>query len=152
MTTNWSYSSGRFYTDENDVYIDSDFQVLFNPGKRNNKKLSPTHHLDFCVSKKFKINRFEVNAGLSVYNVFNKKNISHKRYNPYSSGKIISNVIMLGMTPTFFIEINFNICGGGENRTPVRNSLVINVYMLSLRIIILLFFKSETQIKKSQLI
>ena len=91
---------------ENDVYIASGFQVLFNPGKRNNKKLSPTHHLDFCISKKFKINRFEVNAGLSIYNVFNKKNISHKRYNPYSSGKIISNVIMLGMTPTFFIEIN----------------------------------------------
>ena len=106
LTTNWSYSSGRFYTDESDVYIASDFQVLFNPGTRNNKKLPPTHHLDFSVSKKFKINRFEVNAGLSIYNVFNKKNISHKRYNPYSSGKIISDVVMLGMTPTFFIEIN----------------------------------------------
>ena len=106
LTTNWSYSSGRFYTNENDVYIASDFQVLFNPGTRNNKKLPPTHHLDFSVSKKFKINRFEVNAGLSIYNVFNKKNISHKRYNPYSSGKIISDIVMLGMTPTFFIEIN----------------------------------------------
>ena len=106
LTTNWSYSSGQFYTDENDIYITSDFQVLFNPGTRNNKKLPPTHHFDFCMSKKFKINQFEVNAGLSIYNVFNKKNISHKRYNPYSSGRIISDVVMLGVTPTFFIEIN----------------------------------------------
>ena len=106
VTTNWSYSSGRLYTDENDVYITNDFQVLFNPGTRNNKRLRPIHHLDFSVSKNFEVSQFQVNAGLSIYNVFNKKNISHKRYNPYASGKIISDVVMLGTTPTFFIEIS----------------------------------------------
>ena len=106
VTTNWSYSSGRLYTDENDVYITNDFQVLFNPGTRNNKRLRPIHHLDFSVSKNFEVSQFQVNAGLSIYNLFNKKNISHKRYNPYASGKIISDVVMLGTTPTFFIEIS----------------------------------------------
>ena len=106
VTTNWSYSSGRLYTNENDVYITNDFEVLFNPGTRNNKKSSPIHHLDFSISKNFEVSQFQVNAGLSIYNVFNKKNISHKRYNPYTSGKIISDVIMLGTTPTFFIEIS----------------------------------------------
>ena len=106
VTTNWSYSSGRLYTDENDVYITNDFQVLFNPGTRNNKRLRPIHHLDFSVSKNFEVSQFQVNAGLSIYNVFNKKNISHKRYNPYASEKIISDVVMLGTTPTFFIEIS----------------------------------------------
>ena len=106
VTTNWSYSSGRLYTSENDVYITNDFQVLFNPGTRNNKRLRPIHHLDFSVSKNFEVSQFQVNAGLSIYNVFNKKNISHKRYNPYASGKIISDVVMLGTTPTFFIEIS----------------------------------------------
>ena len=106
VTTNWSYSSGRLYTSENDVYITNDFQVLFNPGTRNNKRLRPIHHLDFSVSKNFEVSQFQVNAGLSIYNVFNKKNISHKRYNPYASGKISSDVVMLGTTPTFFIEIS----------------------------------------------
>ena len=99
-------SSRRLYTDENDVYITNDFQVLFNPGTRNNKRLRPIHHLDFSVSKNFEVSQFQVNAGLSIYNLFNKKNISHKRYNPYASGKIISDVVMLGTTPTFFIEIS----------------------------------------------
>ena len=39
--------------------------------------------------------------------IYNKENISHKRYNPYTSENIISDVVMLGLTPTFFIEVNF---------------------------------------------
>ncbi|MFL2994259.1 MAG: hypothetical protein ACJZ1Y_01410 [Candidatus Neomarinimicrobiota bacterium] len=53
----------------------------------------------------YKLKKFEVNTGLSIYNVYNRKNISHKRYNPYTSGRILSDVIMLGTTPTIFIEV-----------------------------------------------
>ena len=42
--------------------------------------------------------------GLSIYNIYNRKNVSHKRYNPYASDSIISDVIMLGITPTLFVQ------------------------------------------------
>jgi hypothetical protein len=37
--------------------------------------------------------------------MYNKKNISHKKYNPFNKENIISDVIMLGITPTFFIQL-----------------------------------------------
>ena len=105
ITSSWSYSSGRVFTHENDINKTNDFQIIFNLDSRNKQRLPSIHHLDLSISKMYKLKKFEINAGLSIYNVYNRKNISHKRYNPYSSGKILSDVIMLGTTPTIFIEV-----------------------------------------------
>ena len=45
--------------------------------------------------------------GFSIYNVYNQKNISHKRYNPYTSQVSVSNVFMLGITPSINLKANF---------------------------------------------
>ena len=105
ITTSWSYSSGRVFTHENDINKTNDFQIIFDLDSRNKQRLPSIHHLDLSISKMYKLKKFEINAGLSIYNVYNRKNISHKRYNPYTSGKILSDVIMLGTTPTIFIEV-----------------------------------------------
>ena len=104
LPANWSYSSGRVYTHPDDINKTNDFQIIFNPGSRNNERLDPVHHLDISISKKYILNRLQLDIGLSIYNIYNRKNVSHKRYNPYTSGNIISDVIMLGVTPTFFIQ------------------------------------------------
>ena len=104
VTANWSFSSGRVYTHQNEINITNDFQIIFNPGARNKERLNPVHHLDISISKKYIFKRLQLDAGLSIYNVYNRKNVSHKRYNPYTSGNIISEVIMLGITPTLFIQ------------------------------------------------
>jgi len=105
ITASWSYSSGRVFTHEDDINKTNDFQIIFDLDSRNKQMLPPIHHLDLSISKMYKLKKFEVNTGLSIYNIYNRKNISHKRYNPYTSGKILSNVIMLGTTPTIFIEV-----------------------------------------------
>jgi len=71
---------------------------------RNNKRLKPVHHLDVTLSRQWQINSVIIDTGISVYNLYNRENISHKRYNPYTTGSIVSNVIMLGITPTFFLQ------------------------------------------------
>ena len=106
VTTSWSYSSGRSFTNEDYINITTDFKVDIDQGKKNTLRLPPSHHLDISISKDFNLKYFNINSGLSIYNVYNRKNISHKRYNPFSSGRIISNVMMLGITPTIFFEIN----------------------------------------------
>ena len=106
FTATYSYSSGRVYTHSDEISITNDFQIFFNDGKRNKERLEPVHHLDISISKSYTLNYLQLNIGLSIYNIYNKKNISHKRYNPYSSENIISDVVMLGFTPTFFIEAN----------------------------------------------
>ena len=105
VTTSWSYSSGRVFTHENDIDKTNDFQIIFDLDSRNKQRLPSIHHLDLSISKIYKLKKFEINTGLSIYNIYNRKNISHKRYNPYTSGKILSDVIMLGTTPTIFIEV-----------------------------------------------
>lgn len=106
LTASWSYSSGRSFTNEDYINITTDFKVDIVQGKKNTLRLPPSHHLDINISKDFNLKYFNINSGLSIYNVYNRKNISHKRYNPFSSGRIISNVMMLGITPMIFFEIN----------------------------------------------
>ena len=45
-----------------------------------------------------------------------------------------------------------NSGGGGENRTPVRNRVMQDVYMLSLPIFILPCFQPETQVNRASLL
>ena len=104
VTATWSYSSGRVYTHPSEINKTNDFQIIFNPGARNKERLNPVHHLDISISKKYVINHLQLDMGLSIYNIYNRKNVSHKRYNPYASGNIISDVIMLGITPTLFVQ------------------------------------------------
>ena len=104
ITATWSYSSGRVYTNPNEIIKTNDYQIIFSPGERNKERLKPVHHLDISISKSYTFNYLQLAIGLSIYNIYNKKNISHKRYNPYTSQNIISDVIMLGLTPTIFIE------------------------------------------------
>ena len=49
------------------------------------------------------------------------------------------------------LKLYFNICGGGENRTPVRIRLMQNIYKLSFLIIVLPNFASGTKTKLNQL-
>ena len=42
--------------------------------------------------------------GLSIYNVYNKKNISHVKFNQYSENDRNTNVLMFNLTPTVFIK------------------------------------------------
>ena len=104
VTATWSYSSGRVYTHPSEINKTNDFQIIFNPGARNKERLNPVHHLDISISKKYVVNHLQLDMGLSIYNIYNRKNVSHKRYNPYASDSIISDVIMLGITPTLFVQ------------------------------------------------
>ena len=59
------------------------------------------------LSKKVKIASKIVDLGLSIYNIYNRKNISHKRYNPFSQNLVVTNVPMFGITPNAFFKISF---------------------------------------------
>ena len=76
-------------------------------GDRNEKRLDAVHHLDLNISKSLKINTTIIDVGCSVYNVYNQNNISHKRYNPYTSQLTVKDVSMFGITPNAYIKIRF---------------------------------------------
>lgn len=106
LTANWVFASGRVFTDTSNMYVNSGY-VISTSDRYNSKRLEPIHHLDISVSRTLNIYRTILHAGVSVYNLYNKENISHKRYNPYTSEITSSNVAMFGITPTAFLKIAF---------------------------------------------
>jgi len=45
--------------------------------------------------------------GLSVFNLYNQSNVWYKQYDLDVSPITITDVNMLGITPTFFLKVNF---------------------------------------------
>ena len=108
LSANWVFSSGGVYTDINNIYIETGSGFTINTtGRVNEERLPPVHHLDIAISRSWKVKSFLIDLGLSVYNIYNKKNISHKRYNPYTSQLSMSDVSMFGVTPSINLKMSF---------------------------------------------
>ena len=50
------------------------------------------------------LKKFILDYGFSIYNIYNKNNVSHKSYNPYSSTIKIEEISMFGITFEFLIS------------------------------------------------
>ena len=108
LSASWVYSSGRPFTSLENLYVESGSGYeIFLKDDYNNKRIKSSHHLDISVVKNFEISKVGIELGLSIYNLYNKKNIAHKRYNPFSRGVSMKEISMFGITPSIFTKIYF---------------------------------------------
>jgi hypothetical protein len=105
LTANWVFASGHVYTKSENVEVEN-LQIIISSG-RNESRLPPIHHLDASLSKTWGVSIAKIHTGLSIYNLYDRNNISHKRYNPYKSELTMTDVAMFGITPTIFLQISF---------------------------------------------
>ena len=105
LTANWVFASGHVYTDSENVDV-KNLQIIIS-SDRNESRLPPIHHLDVSLSKTWVVSIAKIHTGLSIYNLYDRNNISHKRYNPYTSELTMTDVVMFGITPTIFLQISF---------------------------------------------
>jgi hypothetical protein len=106
LTANWVFASGHVYTDSENVEVVPGGEIIITSG-RNESRLPPIHHLDVSLSKIWEVSIAKIHTGLSIYNLYDRNNISHKRYNPYKSELTMTDVVMFGITPTIFLQISF---------------------------------------------
>ena len=107
-SASWVFSSGRPYTNLDNVYVVSGSGYeIFTRDNYNGERIQSSHHLDVSLSKTINISKVAVDLGCSIYNLYNKNNIAHKRYNPFSGQISIKDVSMFGITPTIFTKIYF---------------------------------------------
>ena len=105
MTFSWVLSSGRVYTGlEN---LENSKKSIYILKDMNKQRLGTIHHLDVSVSRTITILKTRIHYGSSIYNVYNKNNISHRRYNPFTQSISLTDVFMFGITPTLFIDISY---------------------------------------------
>ena len=76
-------------------------------GEINEERLPHVHHLDVTISREWMFRSVLFNLNIFIYYVYNESNISHKRYNPYTPNLSVSNVFMLGLTPSINLKISF---------------------------------------------
>ena len=106
LTANWVFASGRVFTHPDNIQVDQSYNILVSR-RQNGERLNSIHHLDVSISKTWLISSARIHFGLSVYNLYNQNNISHKRYNPYTVSLTTTDVAMFGITPTLFLQISF---------------------------------------------
>lgn len=112
FTFSWLYFSGRAYTKDNNlvIYEDEDGNVALEakPGTINSARLPNSHRLDASIVRYSTWAGVKWEYGLSLFNVYNNKYISHKRYT-FSSQEtdiLVNDVEIMGITPTVFLKIS----------------------------------------------
>jgi len=112
FSANWIYGSGKPFTQPESQYyitlLDGSQQTYVHVGGKNAERLPPYHRLD--VSGSYLIRRDDgsifSNIGLSIFNLYNRNNVSYYTYNLNTSPPTITEVASLGITPTLFIQIS----------------------------------------------
>ncbi len=107
----WIYASGAPYTAPQLQYsiqlLDGTTQSYIHVSEKNVYQLPDYHRLDVSGSYNFKHKNINGEVGLSIFNLYNRENIWYKKYDLTVSPIQITNVSMLGFTPTLFIKFNF---------------------------------------------
>ncbi|MEN8152933.1 MAG: TonB-dependent receptor [Acidobacteriota bacterium] len=112
----WIYASGKPYTEPVSGYQEvihheeSDRDIVTNIieyGPKNGARLPAYHRLDLSATFDFKIKNFNFSTGLSVFNVYNHKNIWRKEFDIAEDELISTDITYLGITPSLFLKIRF---------------------------------------------
>ncbi len=112
FTLSWLYFSGRTFTDDNNlvIYEDENGNVALEakPGTVNSSRLPDSHRLDVSIVRNSTWVGLKWEYGLSLFNVYNNKYISHKRYT-FSSQEadiLVNDIEIMGITPIVFLKIS----------------------------------------------
>ena len=110
----WLFASGRPYTAPDGAYsinlLNGISQIFIDFGEKNSSRLPAYHRLDAAVNYRFKnkeTNNEWGSLGLSIFNVYNRRNIWYKEYQIIDGNILETNKLFLGITPnlTFSMKI-----------------------------------------------
>ncbi len=74
--------------------------------EKNAYRLPSYQRWDLSVSKQFGDESFRWIAGITLFNVLNRKNISYYKYDLTSQPPNVTEVVGLGFTPTIFLQVD----------------------------------------------
>jgi hypothetical protein len=107
----WIYATGKPYTDPagvEEVTINDRFtlyQVI--PGEKNAARLPSYHRLDLSVTYDLELGDTDSTLGMTLFNVYNRKNIWYKEYETLEGELIENNILFMSFTVNVFFNIKF---------------------------------------------
>lgn len=111
-TISWLLFSGKPFTEKENIIIEENengnVYLVTEPYKLNQSRLPISHRMDLSITRSTSWKNFIWEFGLSIFNLYNFRYISHKRYLFYSPGEeiVIKNVKVMGFTPTLFFSLS----------------------------------------------
>lgn len=105
------YASGKPFTEPAGQYsiqlLDGQTNNYISVGAKNGSRLPAYHRLDVSAHYLHKAGKYEMDFGISVFNLYNRKNIWYREYDFTEKPPVISEIRYLGMTPNLSVEIRF---------------------------------------------
>lgn len=120
FSATWVFATGQPYTYPEGQYylemLDGEYNSYIHVSEKNDNRLPDYHRMDVSVSRLFyptdnrdrkKKDSWHGEMGLSVFNLYNHKNVWYREYDLDVTPVLITDVSMLGITPTVFMKIKF---------------------------------------------
>jgi len=111
LSASWIYATGKAYTAPESQYyltlLDGESYGYTHVSDKNSNRLPDYHRLDVSATYSFKLKSYSGDLGLSVYNVYDYKNIWYREYDLDTTPIVITDITMLGITPTLFVKVYF---------------------------------------------
>ena len=111
---NWTFSStfiygtGRPYTAPTGYYeiglLDGTSTDFFEVSDKNALRFPDYHRFDLAASLDFRLGGSKANAGLSLFNIYNRQNVWYKEYEVIEGELIETDVNLLDFTPSLFLS------------------------------------------------
>jgi ferric enterobactin receptor len=108
----WLFASGRPYTAPDGAYtvdlLNGMKQVYIDFGEKNSSRLPAYHRLDLSVTYRFRDVETKSewgSLGLSIFNVYNRRNIWYKEYQIIDGNILETNKLFLGFTPNLTLSL-----------------------------------------------
>ncbi len=111
FASTWVFASGQPYTSPVGQYsielLDGSETSYIHVGGKNANYLPDYHRMDFSVSYKLALKKehnWDAEVGLSLFNLYDHNNVWYRKYDLEVSPIVVSDVSMLGLTPTLYLK------------------------------------------------
>lgn len=102
------YATGRPYTAPTGFYevtlLDGSTADFFEVSDKNAFRLPDYHRFDISGTYDFRLGLSKASLGISVYNLYGRKNVWYKEYEVVEGELLETNVSLLGFTPSLFFN------------------------------------------------
>lgn len=109
FSATWVYATGKAYTvPESQYYLyfkDGTKKSYIHISDKNSYRLPDYHRLDLSMSRSFETRSTKYILGFSIFNLYNNTNIWYRLFNLDTVPVAVTDVKMLGITPTVYFQI-----------------------------------------------
>jgi hypothetical protein len=111
LSASWVFGSGKPYTAPESEYtvtlLDGRQETYIHVGEKNAQRLPAYHRLDLSASRAFRLTGHVLEAGVSVFNVYNRANIWYREFDLTEVPALVTDVMYLGITPSVWIRLHY---------------------------------------------